>query len=158
MSSGRANFIEGWPFDILVDYAHNDEALAALGRFVARLPVAGRRLVTLVAAGNRPDASYAGVAAAAAPWFDHFLCGTETPRGRPQGEVGRLLAEGLIRAGVEPARIEVVEPYDAAIDRILAAAGPGDLAVIIPGDPRPHIERLLRAGGRDRAVAPGPRA
>jgi cyanophycin synthetase len=155
MSSGRANLIDGWPFDVLVDYAHNDEALAALGRFVSSLPVAGRRLVTLVAAGNRPDASYAGVAAAAAPWFDHFICGTETPRGRPQGEVGRLLAEGLVRAGVEPARIEVIEPYSAAIDRILAAARPGDLAVIIPGDPRPHIERLLAAGGHDRPVAPG---
>src|SRR5262249_46563809 len=98
MSNGRANLIGGWPFDILVDYAHNDEALTALGRFAARLPASGRRLVTLVAAGNRPDASYAGVAAAAAPWFDHFICSTETPRGRPQGEVGRLLAEGLRRA------------------------------------------------------------
>jgi cyanophycin synthetase len=153
MSSGRANRIGGWPFDILVDYAHNDEALTALGRFVAKLPVAGRRLVTLVAAGNRPDASYAGVAAAAAPWFDHFICGTETPRGRPTGEVGRLLAEGLRRAGIPDSRIEVAEPYARAFDRILAEARPGDLAVIVPGDPRPHIEQLLRMGGRDWSAA-----
>jgi cyanophycin synthetase len=147
MSSGRANLIGGWPFEILLDYTHNEEALAALGRFAARLPVGGRRLVTLVAAGNRPDASYGGMAAAAAPWFDHFVCSTETPRGRPRGEVGGLLAEGLRRAGVAEARIEVAEPYGAAFERILAAARPGDLAVIVTGDPRPHIERLLRAGG-----------
>jgi cyanophycin synthetase len=156
MSSGRANLIGGWPFDILVDYAHNEPALTALGRFVSRLPVRGRRLVTLTPPGNRDDAAYGPMAAAAAPWFDHFICTCENPRGRPEGDVGRRLAEGLREAGIAPDRIEIAEPFGRAFAAIMAAARPGDLAVILPGKPRHWVERLLREGGWDRAwVAAG---
>ncbi len=151
MSSGRANLLGGWPFEILVDYAHNEEAVAALGKFVSGLPVEGRRLVTLAGIGNRVDASYARLAAAAAPWFDYFVCTTETPRGRAEGEVGRLLAKGLEAAGVAPEHAEVAEPFGSAVDRILTLARPGDLAVLIPWDPRRTIERLLKKGGGDDA-------
>lgn len=151
MSSGRANLIGGWPFEILVDYAHNEEAILALSNFASRLPVKGRRLVTLAGIGNRADDSYARLAAAAAPWFDYFVCTTETPRGRAEGEVGGLLAEGLETAGVAPDRIEVVEPFESAVNRVLTMAQPGDLAVLIPWDPRRTINRLLKKGGSDSA-------
>lgn len=151
MGCGRTNLIEGWPFGILVDNAYNEPALAALGRFVSALPVRGRRLVTLIASGLRGDAEYGRLAAAAAPWFDHFICSTEVPGGRPAGDVGGRLAAGLQAAGIAPERIEVAEPHDSAFDRIMAAAQPGDLAVVLAGDPRRVVERLLREGGRDGA-------
>ncbi len=153
MSSGRANLIGGWPFEILVDYAHNKEAITALGGLASRLPVEGRRLVTLAGIGNRVDDTYAGLAAAATPWFDYFVCTTETPRGRKEGEVGRLLAEGLKAAGIPSDRIEVAEPFGSAVDRILTMAQPGDLAVLIPWDSRTTIDRLLKNAGRNAASA-----
>jgi cyanophycin synthetase len=149
MSRGRAQFIGGLPYDVLLDYAGNIESLTVLGKFVSRLPVKGRRRATVVAGGNRQNWVYGQVAAAAAPWFDDFVCSVDPPRGRKEGEVGALLAQGLMAAGVTPDRISICEPFASAVDHILAMAQPGDLVVIIPYDASLVTAKLFAMGGRD---------
>jgi UDP-N-acetylmuramyl tripeptide synthase len=153
MSRGRANLITGWSYDVLVDYAANIDGLTALGKFVSRLPVKGKRRVILVAGGNRQDWVYGEVAAAAAPWFDSFVCSVDPPRGRKDGEVGGLLAKGLMAAGVAADRIAISEPFTAAVDHILTMAEPDDLVVIIPYDASRVIAKLFANGGRDATPA-----
>jgi cyanophycin synthetase len=49
---GRYNFIEGMPFQVLVDYAHNPDGLHELFNVAAQLEVKGRRVLVSVV-GNR---------------------------------------------------------------------------------------------------------
>jgi cyanophycin synthetase len=153
MSRGRAQFIGGLPYDVLIDYAGNVDAFTALGKFVSRLPVKGRRRVALPVGGNRQDWVFGEVATAVAPWFDDFVCSVDPPRGRKEGEVGGLIAQGLIAMGVTADRIAIREPMAAAVDHILETAEPGDLVVIIPYDARPVIAKLFTLGGRDATPA-----
>jgi hypothetical protein len=58
-------------------------------------------------------------------------------------------------AGVTADRIEIKEPFAAAVDHILETAEPGDLVVMTPYDPRPVIAKLFAMGGRDVTDAGG---
>jgi hypothetical protein len=81
------------------------------------------------------------------------VCTVDPPRGRKHGEVGGLLAQGLMASGVTADRIAISEPFTAAVEHILATAKEGDLVVIIPYDARPVIAKLFALGGRDATPA-----
>jgi cyanophycin synthetase len=49
---GRYNFIEGLPYQVLLDYGHNPDGLRALCDVVLKLPVTGKRLLISIV-GNR---------------------------------------------------------------------------------------------------------
>ena len=131
MSRGRGNFIEGWPFRVLIDYAHNPAGVASLCRFLATEPVEGRRWLVLTSFGNRLDDHFHQVAAAAARSFDRFICTTNGPRSRTVEEVARLLSDGLKMAGVDPANIATAPSEEAAVSSVMSAASQGDLVVVL---------------------------
>ena len=58
----------------------------------------------------------------------------ETPdnRGRPKGDVMRLLTEGAAAAGCAPDRIHALHEEMDAARRSLDLAGPGDVVVLMP--------------------------
>lgn len=128
---GRFNLHDRLPFRVVVEFAHNAEAMQAMARFARALDVRGRRAVVLWSQGNRVDSHYTALANAAAGGFDRFVC-TEPPdpRGRPPGEISRRLADGLRAAGVAEERIATVPDEDQAVARILAGAEAGDLVLI----------------------------
>ena len=128
---GRLNLYEGLPFPVMIEFAHNAEAVAASAAFVRRTPVDGRRIVVLWSHGNRRDEHYADVARAAADTFDLFICTEpEDPRGRPKQEIASRLGAGLRAAGVPESRIRVIPTEDDAVAAALAAARPGDFVLI----------------------------
>ena len=143
-SPGRLNLYEDGPFRIVVDHAGNATALRQLKAFLATLPVAGRRSIVLNTAGDRRDDHFGKVAAAVAGAFDSYVCTTGLPQGRGPGEVARLLAAGLIKAGVTAAAIVEREPDAAAIDHALEEARPGDLLVILSLDSGRIAEQLAK--------------
>ncbi|MGE0660720.1 MAG: Mur ligase family protein [Reyranellaceae bacterium] len=130
-SRGRGNFIEGWPFRILIDYAHNPAGVASLCRFLATEPVEGRRWLVLTSFGNRLESHFHQLGAAAASSFDKFVCTTNGPRIRSVEEVARLLSDGLKMAGVDPANIATAPSEEAAVLQVMSAASPGDLVVVL---------------------------
>ena len=141
-SSGRCNFVEGWPFRILVDYAHNPAGVEALCRFVSTEPVSGRKWLILTSFGNRLDSHFHQVAAAAAGLFDRYICTSNGPRNRSVAEIAGLLSQGLANSGVDPIAISQASSEEDALERAIAEARKGDLIVILSANARSLMRKL----------------
>ncbi len=144
-NAGRGNLVEIDGIRVLVDYAHNTEALAAIGRIAGALPAA-RRLLMIGQAGDRTDDAIRGLARAAWALEPDLLLVKELGgyrRGRPPGEVPRLIVEELERAGAPASRYEVHDSELAAVRRALDWARPGDLLVLLVHEDRRGVMELL---------------
>lgn len=131
---GRMNVHEDHGFRVILDYAHNPEALRALGRVVSALRPAGQRSICMISIpGDRRPDDIRLMGEIGAAHFD-VLVFRETPdnRGRGKGEVMRLMREGAEAAGCAPARIHEVYEESEAAELCLQLAEPGDLVVLTP--------------------------
>ncbi len=141
---GRLSFYNEHPFRVLLDYAHNAAAMEVVARTVRELAVYGRRIGVLAIPGDRRDEDARALAAAAAPGFDYVLLKEDDDtRGRPRGQTGALLREGLLEAGFPAERIckEVCLEEEATL-RALEMARAGDLVVIF-GDKLQRVWDLI---------------
>ena len=152
---GRMERIEeGQAFNVLVDYAHTDDALKnALGMLRAITP--GRLLVVFGCGGNRDRTKRPMMVRAVQDCADFAFATADNPRGEKLGQIFDDM-----RAGVtEPAKIAWVEDRRHAISLALDAAGPGDCLLIagkghesyqefadtiIPFDDRQVVRELIR--------------
>ena len=132
---GRMNVMRAHDVTVILDYAHNPEALRALGEAVTQLRQEdGGRLIGMVSIpGDRRDQDILEMGEIAAGCFDVVVC-RETPdgRGRPHGEITRMLAQGARRGGADDSRIRGVPEEDEAVKCSLALARPGDVVVLTP--------------------------
>jgi cyanophycin synthetase len=131
---GRLNVYDGLPFRVIVDYAHNPPALAALSELVRSLAASGRRTIGMVSIpGDRRDEDIREMGALAVGIFDEIVF-RERPdgRGRREGEVLALLYDGALAAGGDPGRIRRVIDEPTATRTCLDMAAPGDLVVLLP--------------------------
>lgn len=146
-NAGRGNLLEVDGVRILVDYAHNADALAAVAR-VAGTITARRRLLLIGQAGDRTDDAIRGLARAAWALGPDLLLVKELDeyrRGREPGEVPRLIVSELERLGVPRSRYEVVPDELAAVRRALDWARRGDLLLLLVHEKRAEVMRLLHA-------------
>ena len=150
---GRMNVHDGHGFRVILDYAHNPDALRALGRAVSALrPAAGRTIAMLSIPGDRRDAEIRAMGEIGGEFFD-CLVFRETPdnRGRPSGEVIRLMSEGAAAAACDPCRITGVHREEEAVEACLRMARPGDLVVLTPT----RVEEVWRQVLEFRPAAAG---
>ncbi len=142
---GRYNFIEGFSYQILLDYAHNLPGLSELCKVVDRLPVQGQRRLTFLKLGNRQQAHIDEVnemAACIARTFDHIIVGANPELIRrssdwsgedPVAQMQAYWLKCLLDHGV-PERAIALEPDEKkAVSLGLASAQAGDLLVLIAG-------------------------
>ena len=118
----------------MLDYAHNPEALRALGRTISALtPDTARSIAMISIPGDRRDEEIRAMGEIGAEYFD-VLVFRETPdnRGRRQGEVMRLMTEGALAHGHDPQAIHAVHEEAEAAELTLRLAEPGDVAVLTP--------------------------
>jgi len=130
---GRSNLYEIDGFKVLVDFAHNPQAMQALFAMASAMP-AKRRVLCFGQAGDRTDAQIRelarnawsmGLDMAMIAELEHYR------RGRAPGEVFAMLRDELRKCG---ARADQVRHYDeeaASFDAALQWAQPGDLVVIL---------------------------
>ncbi|SMB83408.1 cyanophycin synthetase [Deinococcus hopiensis KR-140] len=133
-SPGRLNVHDAHGFRVILDYAHNPDALAAQRELLRRMRRPGSRLIGMVSVpGDRRDQDIRHVGASAAATFDEIVF-REGPdgRGRPRGDAMRLMAEGAVAAGFSPEHLHFVLEERDAVDATLRLARPGDIAVIMP--------------------------
>jgi len=127
--------LERWSFrgaEVLIDYAHNPDGLAAL-LGVARSLQPQRLALLLGQAGNRDDAAIRELAATAARFAPDRIVLKELPlmlRGRTLGEVPHLLEEALLGAGMPAERIGFLADELSAANLLLDEALPGDVIVL----------------------------
>ncbi|MDQ2853234.1 MAG: cyanophycin synthetase [Chloroflexota bacterium] len=120
MAPGRLNMFELDGYRVIVDYAHNPPAVAALGEFVQRLTepspggsralVSGQRIGVVATAGDRRDEDIVELGRVAAAHFDTIIVREDAnTRGRPRGETAALIDSGVRAAMANGARCTTVE-------------------------------------------------
>jgi cyanophycin synthetase len=133
---GRLNVHDAHGFRVIVDYAHNAAGLRALGEVVTGLRHRYKRAICAVAMpGDRRDEDITEVGRICGQIFDEIVF-REDPatRGRPRGEVLRLLEKGARDAGAPEKLIHLVAGEEEATAVALTLAQPGELVVVTPSD------------------------
>lgn len=154
---GRMNLHEDHGFRVILDYAHNPEALRALGRVCSALRPSGQRSICMISIpGDRREADIRQMGEIGAEYFDTLVF-REAPdnRGRGKGEVMRLMTEGARAAGCAPGRIHEVHEESEAAELCLRLAEPGDLVVLTPTRVE-AVWGIIQAFRPQRAAEPGP--
>jgi cyanophycin synthetase len=159
---GRLNVHDAHGFRVIVDYAHNAAGLEALGKVVRGLSKRYKRTMGVISIpGDRRDEDIIEMGRIAGTIFDEiFFREDPATRGRPRGEVMRLLNEGAKRAGRESDHIHLIAGEKASQAAALAAGRPGDLIVLTPTDIEGCWKQVnefkpasIRAGARGPLVA-----
>ena len=124
--SGRMERIEeGQPFNVLVDYAHTDDALHnALGMLRAITP--GRLLVVYGCGGNRDRAKRPLMTGAVQAFADYAFATADNPRNESIAQIFGDMKNGV----TAPEKITWIEDRRRAISLALDMAGPGDCLLI----------------------------
>jgi UDP-N-acetylmuramoyl-L-alanyl-D-glutamate--2,6-diaminopimelate ligase len=123
---GRMERIEeGQPFNVLVDYAHTDDALRnALGMLRAITP--GRLIVVFGCGGNRDRAKRPLMTRAVQEFADYTFATADNPRNE---SISQIFTD--MKAGVTaPEKITWIEDRRRAISLALDVAKPGDCLLI----------------------------
>jgi cyanophycin synthetase len=119
---------------ILVDYAHNPAGLRGLLRVAEHLRGGRGRLGLLLGhAGNRQDSEIEELARTAAEFHPALIVVKENEahlRGRPAGEIPRIIHAALIRAGLPQASLAVRLSELEAVRCALEWAQPGDVLAL----------------------------
>jgi len=131
---GRLNIYRGFPFTVVMDYAHNPDGMTKLGEFIRNMDIPGRKIVLYAATGNRSDEFVFDYARSAIPYFDHFVCRNYTDkRGAAKPQFPMMMKTALLQAGIPDDRITVVEVPENGPFQAMSLARSGDLVVITPG-------------------------
>ncbi len=124
--AGRMERIEeDQPFNVLVDYAHTDDALRnALGMLRAVTP--GRLLVVFGCGGNRDRSKRPLMVRAVQERADFAWATADNPRSEPLARIFADMTQGV----TAPDKITFIEDRRRAISLALDAARPGDCLLI----------------------------
>ena len=150
-SPGRMNVFDEHGFRVILDYGHNEAAIAAMADLVERLEPRGKRIVCVTCPGDRRDEDVVANARAVAGKFDHYICHTDDDRrGRGPREIPEMTRDALIAAGVDPAAIEIVPEELGAIDRALSLARRNDLVLMFCSEVVRAWKRIIYFSPKDK--------
>ena len=150
---GRFNVMDYRGATVIADYGHNPDAMRALVQAVEALPLeaGARRSVVISGAGDRRDEDIREQTVILGPAFDDVLLYQDAcQRGREDGEVLRLLREGLAGAA-RVSRVDEIHGEFLAIDTALERLRPGDLCLVLVD----QVEASLAHLAQRCAVASG---
>ncbi len=130
---GRCNIYDIDGFRVLVDFAHNPQALEALLEMADRLQPT-RKALCFGQAGDRPDDLIRELARKA--WgsgLDQVFVSelAKYHRGREHGEVYGVIRDELLASGAQPEQVHHYEQEIESLDAALEWAEPGDLVIMI---------------------------
>jgi len=137
---GRYNFIDGLPFQLMLDFAHNPDGVREVCGVVAKIPVAGRRILCSRGLGSRSAAQFAEVSSCLAETFEEFVLGCipryveaspDYPGPDPVTAMLSTTRESLLAHGVLEQAIATVADPPEAVRMALSLARPDDLLVIL---------------------------
>lgn len=130
---GRCNLYRVDGIKVLVDFAHNVDAMHALFHLAHELD-AHRRILCFGQAGDRPDSSIADLARSAWQIGLDLVVISELEkyyRGREPGEVYSIMARALRDAGARQDQIAHAADEMAALRHALTQAQAGDLIIML---------------------------
>jgi len=156
IAAGLRSFVSDWKhnplrsnvFDVdgvtvIVDYAHNAAAYAALAE-TARALTPGRLVGVVSAPGDRRDGDLVEIGETCAAGFDELVVYESENRGRAAGEVGALLVQGARLGRFEEDRLQLEPDVHQAIRAGLARCAPGDVLVFGCGSSISELTEAIR--------------
>jgi len=146
----RSNLYDVDGVTVVVDYAHNCAAYAALAE-MARAMTAGRLVGVVAAPGDRRDADLIDIGRTCAAGFDELVVYDSEARGRAKGESARLIARGAQLAKIAPDHLQIEHDVHCAIRLGLARCVPGDVLVFGCGSSISELTEALRPTRPDLA-------
>lgn len=157
LNPGRCNVYSLGGFKVLIDFAHNPQAMKALFGMARALP-AKRRLLAFGQAGDRPDELIRDLARSAfSIGLDAVLISelANYHRGRGEGEVFRIIRDELIRCGLSEQQIgHHIEETD-TLEAALEWAEDGDLVIMLAlGESAEITGRLQALAGASPDTSP----
>jgi UDP-N-acetylmuramyl tripeptide synthase len=146
---GRCNVYDLGGYKVLIDFAHNPAAMAALFDMARAIP-AERRALCFGQAGDRTDELIRELARDAwAIGLDRVVVSelAKYHRGRQHGDVYRIIRDELLRQGAGEEQVHHHEEELESLEDALGWARPGDLVIMLAlGGARPVQERLRELG------------
>lgn len=142
---GRGNLYQVNGAKIIVDFAHNPHGMLAFIDLARRLG-AERRLLVIGQAGDRSDQDIRElVQATTRVDFQRVIIKRMAAynRGRPDGEVARIIYDELIELGMPAQCVSVQEHELDAVKEAISWAQPGDLVVLLIHEHRARVLDLL---------------
>ncbi len=145
---GRGNLFAVDGFKVIIDFAHNPQAIDALLDMAAAMQ-GKRKVLCFGQAGDRPDDLIRELARNA--WekgLDRVIVSelAHYYRGRGPGEVYGVIRDELLRCGAREDQIEHNDEEIASFDSALAWAQPGDLVIMLALERSPELYDRIRAG------------
>jgi cyanophycin synthetase len=145
---GRGNVFEVDGFKVIIDFAHNPQAIEALLDMAAAMQ-GKRKVLCFAQAGDRPDDLIRELARNA--WekgLDRVIVSelAHYYRGRGPGEVYGLIRDELLRCGAHEDQIEHNDEEIESFDSALAWAQPGDLVIMLALERSPELYDRIQAG------------
>lgn len=144
---GRSNLYRVDGFSVLVDFAHNPEAMQALFAMAKALP-ARRRALCFAQAGDRTDSQIRDLAENAWSMGPDLYVVSELDkyrRGREEGEVYGIIRNELLSCGADPEQIRHYASERESFAAALDWAEAGDLVVILDLGRESGIQETLQA-------------
>jgi len=139
----RSNLFDVDGVTVIVDYAHNCAAYAALAE-TARAMTPGRVVGVVAAYGDRRDADLVDIGRTCAAGFDDLVVYESENRGRAAGETAALLVQGARLGRIAEDRLACELHVHAAIRHALALCQPGDVLVFGCGRSISELTEALR--------------
>lgn len=128
-SPGRFNLLEVNGATVVVDYGHNTSALGAILDALKNFPETRRRAL-YSAAGDRRNEDMIDLGRMLGDNFDSVVLYEDRyVRGRAEGEIMRLMREGVEQGG-RVQEIEEIRGSIAAVERVLSSVQPGELLLL----------------------------
>ncbi len=150
---GRCNVFDEHPFRVIVDYGHNPAAMTKMVELVQSLRHQ-RAIGVMMAPGDRKDEAIREIGRIAARAFDVIVAKEDSNRrGRPPGEVARLLREGAVEGGLAPEKCHELLTEREAIELGLKMAKPGDLLVVFADDVTACWKQIIYWGKPEASLA-----
>ncbi|HEY0489186.1 MAG TPA: Mur ligase family protein [Telluria sp.] len=137
----RTNLFEVRGITVVVDYAHNPAAYAALGE-MARAMTTGAVVGVVTSPGDRRDEELLHTGRACATGFDKLVVYESASRGRPYGQAANLIREGALAASHKPGHIEAEYDRVAALRRAFSLCRAGDVLVYCGTEVSALVEAL----------------
>jgi cyanophycin synthetase len=146
----RSNLFDVDGVTVIVDYAHNCAAYAALAE-AARAMTPGRVVGVVAAPGDRRDIDLTEIGRTCAAGFDELVVYETGNRGRADGEVAALLVKGARLGRIAHDQLQVELDVHRAIRLGLALCRKGDVLVFGCGSSISELTEAIRPTRPDLA-------
>ena len=149
---GRGNVYNVNGYTVLLDFAHNPQALEALLDMANRLP-SNRKALCFGQAGDRPDDLIRELAREA--WesgLDRIIVSelAKYHRGRNPGDVFAVIRDELLKCGAAVEQIEHHDEEIESLDSALKWAEPDDLIIMLALERSPELYEKLQSLSLER--------